>query len=161
MFSTVRLVIILIMILLIGGALWYVTSMREQLAISQENNQKLIDAVDVQKEVIEQIKKDVGMIQEANQQLATTIQSQNKDLNSLQNRFSTNADGSSRDIGKIAIANPAGIERAINRGTVNAIRCLEVASGAPLRPEEINAKTASEINKECPSLVNPNYVATK
>jgi len=157
MFSTVRLVIVLIIVLMIGGALWYVTSMREQLAISQENNKKLVDAVGVQKEVIDQIKKDVGMIQEANQQLASTIQSQNKDLNSLQNRFNTNADGSQRDIGKIAIANPAGIERAINRGTINAIRCLEVASGAPLTPEERNAKTASEINKECPSLVNPNY----
>lgn len=161
MFGTVRLIIILIIVLLIGGALWYVTSMREQLAISEENNKKLVDAVGSQKEVIEQIKKDVGLIQEANQQLATTIQSQNKDLNSLQNRFNTNADGSSRDIGKIAISNPAGIERAINRGTTNAIRCLEVASGAQLRQEELNAKTPSEINKECPSLVNPNYVATK
>ena len=157
MFSTVRLIIILIIILLIGGALWYVTSMREQLAISEENNKKLVDAVDVQREVIDQIKKDVGMIQEANQQLASTIQSQNKDLNSLQNRFNTNADGSSRDIGKIAISNPTGIERAINRGTINAIRCLEVASGAQLTLEERNAKTASEINKECPSLINPNY----
>jgi len=157
MFSTVRLIIILIIVLLVGGALWYVTGMREQLAISEENNKKLVDAVDVQREVIDQIKKDVGMIQEANQQLASTIQSQNKDLNSLQNRFNTNADGSSRDIGKIAISNPTGIERAINRGTINAIRCLEVASGAQLTLEERNAKTASEINKECPSLINPNY----
>ena len=157
MFSTVRLIIILIIVLLVGGALWYVTGMREQLAISEENNKKLVDAVDVQREVIDQIKKDVGMIQESNQQLASTIQSQNKDLNSLQNRFNTNADGSSRDIGKIAISNPTGIERAINRGTINAIRCLEVASGAQLTLEERNAKTASEINKECPSLINPNY----
>jgi hypothetical protein len=161
MFGTLRLVIILIIVAVVLGSLWYVTSMREQLAISQENNKKLNEAVVLQNELIEQVKKDVGLIQEANKELSSTIQAQNKDLNSLQTRFNTNADGSSRDIGQLAIAKPASIERAINRGTNNAIRCLEIASGAKLTEQENNAKTPSEINKECPSLANPNYVPAK
>jgi len=157
MFAAIRLVLIIVIIMLFVGAVWYVTGMREQLAISEVNNKKLEDAVTAQHSLIDQIKKDVTLVQEANQKLNTTIQAQNKDLNSLQNRFNTNADGSQRDIGKIATANPSGVERAINRGTVNAIRCLEIASGAPLTPQEQNAKTPSEINKECPSIANPNY----
>lgn len=157
MFSTLRLVIILLLVLVGAAAFWYVTSMREQLAISQENNKKLNEAVVLQNELIEQVKKDVGLIQEANKELSSTIQAQNKDLNSLQTRFNTNADGSSRDIGQLAIAKTSSIERAINRGTNNAVRCLEIASGAKLTEQENNAKSPSEINKECPSLANPNY----
>jgi hypothetical protein len=157
MFGTLRLIIVLIIVAVVLGSLWYVTGMREQLAVSQENNKKLNEAVVLQNELIEQVKKDVGLIQEANKELSSTIQAQNKDLNSLQTRFNTNADGSSRDIGQLAIAKPASIERAINRGTNNAVRCLEIASGAKLTEQENNAKTPSEINKECPSLANPNY----
>jgi len=157
MFSAIRLIIILIIVGIIVGALWYVTGMRAQLAVSQENNKKLNEAVVLQNELIEQVKRDVGLIQEANKELSSTIQAQNKDLNSLQTRFNTNADGSSRDIGQLAIAKTNSIERAINRGTNNAVRCLEIASGAKLTEQENNAKSPSEINKECPSLANPNY----
>lgn len=157
MFSAIRLIIILIIVGVIAGALWYVTGMRAQLAVSQENNKKLNEAVVLQNELIEQVKRDVGLIQEANKELSSTIQAQNKDLNSLQTRFNTNADGSARDIGQLAIAKTNSIERAINRGTNNAVRCLEIASGAKLTEQENNAKSPSEINKECPSLANPNY----
>jgi biopolymer transport protein ExbB/TolQ len=157
MFGTVRIIAILIIVIIVVASLWYVTSMREQLAISKQNNEKLNQAVVMQQELIEQVKKDVGLIQEANKELSSTIQAQNKDLNSLQSRFNTNADGSSRDIGQLATTNTKSIERAVNRGSRNAVRCLEIASGAPLTVEERTAKTASEINRECPSIANPNY----
>jgi hypothetical protein len=157
MFATIRIIVIFLLITLLAAGAWYVTGLRSQLAVSEINNQKMNEAVVLQQDLINQIKNDVASIQQANEELSTTIKAQNKDLNSLQNRFNTNADGSTRDIGKIAILNPAGIQRAINRGTINAIRCLEIASGAPITPEERNAKTPREINKECPSLANPNY----
>jgi len=158
MFATIRIIVIFLVLVLLAAGAWYVTGLRGQLAVSEINNQKMNEAVVLQQDLINQIKNDVASIQQANEELSTTIKAQNKDLNSLQNRFNTNADGSARDIGKIAISNPAGIQRAINRGTINAIRCLEIASGSPLTPEERNAKTPSEINKECPSLANPNHV---
>ena len=157
MFATIRIIVIFLLIALLAAGAWYVTGLRGQLAVSEINNQKMNEAVVLQQDLINQIKNDVASIQQANEELNTTIKAQNKDLNSLQNRFNTNADGSNRDIGKIAISNPAGIQRAINRGTINAIRCLEIASGSPITPEERNAKVLSEINKECPSLANPNY----
>lgn len=161
MFASIRLILIVVILIIILGAGWYITSMQAMLAVSEENNKKLENSVVVQQAVIDQIKNDVGAIQQANKELSNTIQSQNKDLNSLQNRFNTNADGSTRDIGELAIAKPDSIKRAINRGTNNAVRCLEIASGAKLTEQENNAKTPSEINKECPSLANPNYVPSK
>ena len=37
-------------------------------------------------------------------------------------------------------------------------RRLEIASGAELTEAEKNATKKSEINTECPSIANPNYV---
>jgi len=38
------------------------------------------------------------------------------------------------------------------------MRCVEIAMGSPLTEKEKNATKKSEINAECPSLANPNYV---
>ena len=157
MFAAIRLILILIIIAALGGAAWYITGLRSELAVSELNNEKLQNSVILQQEVIEQIKQDVQNVQKANETISESIKNQNKDLNSLQNRFNVNADGSARDVGKIAITNTNSIERAINRGTINAARCIEIASGAPLTEEERNAKTKQQINKECPSIANPNY----
>ena len=37
-------------------------------------------------------------------------------------------------------------------------RCIEIASGAELTEAEKNATKKSEINTECPSIANPNYI---
>ena len=50
------------------------------------------------------------------------------------------------------------VERVINNATVKAMRCVEIAMGAELTEKERNATKKSEINSECPSLANPNYV---
>lgn len=157
MFSSIRLILILLIIVALGLGAWYVTGMRQQLAVSNENNKKLEDAVLTQQALIEQIKEDVNKVNKANEAINESVKNQSKDFNSLQNRLGTNPDGSVRDLGKIAITNTPSIERAINRGSKNASRCIEIASGAPLTEEEKNAKTKNEINKECPSIANPNY----
>ena len=50
------------------------------------------------------------------------------------------------------------IERITNAASVKANRCIEIASGSPLTEKEINATKKSEINTECPSIANPNYI---
>jgi CHASE1-domain containing sensor protein len=64
-----------------------------------------------------------------------------------------------RDVGKLAIAKTKAIERIVNKGADNAARCVELASGAEHTEAELKATKKSEINPECPSLANPNYVA--
>ena len=96
-------------------------------------------------------------IRVANEEMANTVKSANRDMSALKDRFGQRADGTARDFGQLAVAKPESIARAINLGTTRALRCIEIASGAPLTEEEKRANTPSEINKECPSIANPNY----
>ena len=155
--SIIKLAMILVIVGVLAGGFYYVTGLRADLAVSEINNQKMLEAVDLQQAAIQQMRVEQEAIRSANEELAKTVKSANQDMSALRDRFSTNADGSARDIGQLAIVKPASIERAINRGTTNALRCIEIASGAPLTDAERRANTPSEINKECPSIANPNY----
>ena len=155
--AVIRILAILVIVVIGAAGIWYVTGLRADLAVSQENTKKMSDAVELQKQVIQQMQADQKKIQKLNQDLINTVESQKRDIQSLADRFSTNADGSKRDLGEIAVQKPASIERAINKGTKNALRCIEIASGAPLTEQEKNATKADEINKECPALANPRY----
>ena len=155
--ALIRIVAILLIVVVSAAGLWYVTGLRANLAVSEENAKKMQAAVDVQKQVIEQIRADQAQIQQLNAELTNTVKAQQQDMQSLNDRFSTSADGSKRDIGELAVSKPSSIERAINRGTVNALRCVEIASGSPLTEAEQNATKSNEINKECPALANPKY----
>lgn len=155
--ALIRIVAVLVIVLVGAAGLWYVTGLRADLAVSEENAKKMATAVELQKQVIEQIKADQEQIQQLNVELTNTVKAQKQDMQALSDRFSTSADGSKRDIGELAVAKPDSIERAINRGTVNALRCIEIASGAPLTEAEQNATKSNEINKECPALANPKY----
>ena len=148
---------VLIIVAICAAGLWYVTGLRADLAISQDNAKKLTDAVEQQQAAMSQMRQEQQQIRDANNQLSTTIQLQNKDLTNLQDRFTQNAAGEKRDFAKAAAAKPEALERAVNRGTVNALRCLEIASGSPLTAAEKAATKPSEINRECPALANPSY----
>ena len=79
-------------------------------------------------------------------------------ISNLRDRFAKiNASGKKRDIGALAEDKPKLIQRVINKGTKNALRCMEISMGSPLRENEKNATKKSEINPECPELANPFY----
>lgn len=149
--SFIKPLIYLIIVLVIAGGLWYVTNLKADLAISEVNNQKLKDSIEEQHSLIEQMQKDVVQIQETNKQLTEQNEKQKQDVATLSSKFSK------RDFGALAAERPAVIEKLINRGTGNAMRCLELASGAPLNEKEKNAKTPTEANRECPALIDKNY----
>jgi TolA-binding protein len=155
--GAIKAIVALIIVVVVAGGFYYATGLRADLAVSQENARKMTEAVEKQQEAIAQMQQEQQKIKELNSELNTTIKLQNKDMENLKDRFTTNAAGEKRDFGKTAAAKPTSLERAVNRGTVNALRCLEIASGAPLTEAEKNATKPSEINRECPSLANPNY----
>jgi predicted Holliday junction resolvase-like endonuclease len=155
--SMIKSIVVLVIFVMIGVAVYYVTGLRADLAVSEINNKKMLEAVELQQAAIQQMRADQEAIRATNEELANTVKSANRDMSALRDRFSANADGSARDIGALASAKPESIQRAINRGTANALRCIEIASGASLTEQERRAKTSSEINKECPSIANPNY----
>ncbi len=154
MFGSIRLVMVGLLITGIAGAGVYVMKLRSDNAILKANQLKLEEAVSSQKELIVKQQNDFKEILAANKKMNELVSNLKKDLDDLDNRF--NKDG--RDFGKIALEKTDAINRIINKGSDNASRCIEIASGAELTEEERNATKKSEINRECPGIANPNYV---
>ena len=138
----------------IAGGGFYVFKLQKDNAILKANAIKMESAISEQKELIENQKKDFQAILTANNEMNELVNNLKKDLEDLDKRFNKN----NRDFGKLALEKTGAIERIINKGSVAAARCIEIASGAELTEEEINATKKSEINRECPSIANPNYV---
>jgi hypothetical protein len=159
MFSTFKLVMVGILVSSLAGAGLYVMKLRSDNAILKANQIKLEEAVSSQQELIAQQKQDFETIMAANAKLQETRDILKQELQNLDDKFNkTNASGKKRDIGDLAVNRPDSVERVINRASDNALRCVEIAMGSPLTEKEINAVKPSEINSECPSIANPNYV---
>jgi len=142
-----------------GGAYLYVKGLKSDLAVSEANNLVLEQSITQQKAVIAQQKQDFDKIIKANEETQVLNQKLNNDLKTLDNKFNkTNASGKKRDMGDLAIARSGTIEKIINKASGNATRCVEIATGAPLTEKEENATKKSQINPECTSIANPNYV---
>ena len=157
--GTIRMIATVVIVVIVAAGLWIISGLRADLAVSQENTRKMEQAVETQQALITRMQADQAEIRAINSELGRVIRDQDRDLDSLRDRFDRTATGERRDFGAAAAAKPASLERAVNRGTVNAMRCLEIASGAPLTETEKNATKPSEINRECPALANPNYRA--
>ena len=154
MFGTMKMVMVGILITGIAGAGMYVMKLRSDNAILKANQIKLEEAVSSQKELIAKQQEDFKEILEANKKFNELVTALKKDIDDLDNRF--NKDG--RDFGKLAIEKTDSIQRIVNGASDKALRCVEIAGGAPLTEQELNATVKSEINRECPSIANPNYV---
>ena len=153
----IKAVTMLLIVGIIAGGIYYITGLRADLAVSEMNNQRLEEGIQAQQALMEQMKVDIAQIQTINQDLSKEADRQRQEVAQLQNRFSVNSKGDARDFGALAAEKPEVVERAVNRGTARALRCLELASGAPHTEQELNATTSSEINRECPTLANPRY----
>ncbi len=154
MFGTMRMVMVGIMVAGLAGAGLYVMKLRSDNAILKANQIKLEEAVSSQKELIAKQQEDFKEILEANNKMNELVANLKKDLDDLDKRFNKGG----RDFGKLAIEKTKVIQKIINSASDKAIRCVEIAGGSPLTEQEINATKKSEINRECPSIANPNYV---
>jgi cell division septum initiation protein DivIVA len=155
--ATVKILAVLAIVVIVAGGAWYVTGLRADLVVARANAEKLQQGIEQQQALMSQMRADIAQIQSINAELNQEAARARDEVKNLTDRFSVNARGEARDFGATAAAKPQVVERLVNRGTVNAMRCLEIASGAPLTEAERNAKTSSEINRECPSIANPNY----
>ena len=154
MFGYIRLIFTVILLSGLAGAGMYVMKLRADNAILKANQLQLEHSIKVQHETIAQQKEDLVDIVEANNQMNILVNNLKEDLQNLDKRFTKNG----RDFGKLAEAKPGLVEKIINSASERAQRCVEIASGAPLTEQEINATKKSEINTECPSIANPNYI---
>jgi predicted nuclease with TOPRIM domain len=151
--SIIKAVAVLATVGIVAGGLWYISNLKANLAVSEMNNQTLQNSIQEQHALIEKMQKDIKDIQKINAEINKFNEELKKDTESLARKFN------SKDIGVLAAEKPSVVEKLINRGTENAMRCLELASGAPLTEQE-KKKTPSEANRECPNLINPAYTTT-
>ena len=155
----VKLLLALVVIGGLAGGVTYVYKLKADLATSEANNAKLENSVEEQKLVIAQQALDMDNIRAAMKEQAELSKRLNASIKDLRNKFNkVNASGEKRDIGNLAEQKPKLMQRAINRGTKNALRCMEIAMGSPLTEKEKNAVKKSQINPECPDVANPSYV---
>ena len=154
MFSSLRIMIVVLLMAGIGGAGVYVMKLRADNATLKANQIELEKGIEAQTKLIEQQKVDFEAIMESNKKLNTLVMTFKKDLDELDKRFNKKK----RDVGKLAIERSQSVERVINKGSTEAKRCVELASGAERTEEELKATLKSQINPECPALANPNYV---
>jgi len=138
----------------LAGGGFYVLKLQKDNAILKANAIKLESAISEQQTLIENQKKDFEEILDANKKMNELVSVLKKDLEDLDKRFNKK----NRDVGKLAIAKTKSIERITNGASALATRCIEIASGSPLTEKEKNATKKSEINSECPSIANPNYI---
>jgi hypothetical protein len=158
MFMFVKVAMLVAVVGGLGGGVAYVYKIKADLATSEANNAKLENSITEQKAVIEQQLKDIKVIQVAMREQEELNKKLDASINNLKNKFhKINSSGKKRDIGELAVFKPRLMERAINRGTKNALRCMEIAMGAELTEKEKNATKKSQINPECPELANPSY----
>ena len=136
------------------GAGAYVMKLQKDNAILKANAIKMESAISEQKVLIENQKKDFEAILTANKEMNDLIGKLKTDFAELDKRFNKK----NRDVGLLAIEKTKAVERITNSASDKANRCIEIASGSPLTEKEINATKKSEINTECPSIANPNYI---
>ena len=140
------------------GGLKYVSDLKADLQVAQDNRVKLETALSSTQGALDNAIIDSGKVKESNKRVLQQLQDQAKALQNLQDKFNQSANGDPRDFGFIASRKPRLIERLINKGTANALRCVEIATGSPLTEKELVATTTSTANSECPQLANPNYI---
>ena len=139
----------LLLVTAVIGAYEYVTGIKDDLQTSQQNVQLLKNAVQDQLTLINSLKADQKQIAVAQQTITSQMVARAQEIQTLTKRLN--------NLATKALSNPTATEMAINKGTANAIRCMEIVSGSPLTEAEKNANTIDQINKECPDLANPAY----
>jgi len=150
----IRLFFIGLIVTALAGGGFYVLKLQKDNEILKANAIKLESAITEQKTLIENQKKDFEAILTANKEMNELIGKLKTDFADLDKRFNKK----NRDVGLLAIEKTKSIERITNAASDKANRCIEIASGSPLTEKEINATKKSEINTECPSIANPNYI---
>jgi chromosome segregation ATPase len=140
-----KILIGIILIMGLGGYLYY-NDTQKRMAILIENNAQLEIAVATNEQAIASLQADYAAAQAENQRINAEYAEIRRQNNRLSNRLSE------IDLGLIAAEKPDSIERAVNRGTVNAGRCFEILSGSLLTETELNATDGESFNKECPWL---------
>ena len=148
----IKIIIFLLIISVAGGGYVYVQKLRADNATLKINTTKLETAVEQNEATIKQQTENFEKVRTT----LNTVQDQKDALQSDKNVLIEKL--SEHDFGQLAEARPGLVVKIVNKVSVNANRCMEIATGSPLTEAELAATKKSQTNTECPRLANPNYV---
>ena len=131
------------------GAFYYVKMLQAEIEAAKIRESKYQEAIQAKDEETEAIKADIAKIIQSQASINKKLQLAQTSVVNLEKKFTQTAAGKERDLGKDALAKPELIEKAINNGTVSALRCNEISTGSPLTDNEKSGKT---VNTICPEL---------
>ena len=149
----VKLIIFFLIVSVAGGGYVYVQKLRADNATLKINTTKLEGAVEQNEATIKQQTENFERVRTTLADVRDNRDNLQSDKDVLIKKLSEH------DFGQLAEARPELVVKIVNKEMANARRCFEIASGSPLTESEINATKKSQINGECPSLANPNYVS--
>lgn len=144
--AAIKWVAILVIVIIGAAGLYYVSTLKASLAVSEQNGKILQDSISSQQDVIKQIKEDSEKIKSINDKLAKDKELQQKNIQKLSDKFSTNSNGQSRDFGDIARAKPSLVTKIVNDASEKSNRCVELMTGGPV--------IKGEKNDQCQELID-------
>lgn len=119
-----------------GAAYWYYIDTQRALVVAAQNQAKLEISLTTQKQATQALQKDLARMTESINKLNVDFNSSRQDVLTLEKKFNQSANGKTRDIGKLAIAQPGMIQERVNKGSNEVFRCVELLSGqAPIQGE--------------------------
>lgn len=134
-----------VILALAAGAWLYVTNLQKEVAIEKANRVVAEEALKSTKNTVDNLRTDITAMKTSFDKLTKETQEARQDVKNLEKRFTETKAGEKRDLENLAAKHPLLIEKAINNGSKEAMRCNELVTGAAPNPGEKNSL--------CPKLV--------
>lgn len=119
MFSSAKLVGVIMVLTIAGGGLYYVQKLKHENEVLKVNQVKLEESITEQQEVIAMQKESYEQIMVANNELSGKVKELNGAKEELQKKLSDH------DINYLAVQKPGLIERIVNKGTKDVLNDIE------------------------------------
>jgi len=146
----IKIIAIVVLLGVLSTGYFMIKSLRAELEVATANAARLEEVVRNQEQVMTQLRDDITTINRVQANLFSQLNAAQTSARELARRFTQDGAGRERNFAATASRNPSGVETAINRGTRDALRCNEIATGSPLTPDERQGKVQNTI---CPELV--------
>jgi predicted nuclease with TOPRIM domain len=109
MFSTIKILAVVLPLLALGGGLWYTDNLKEEIKLLEENQVKLNSAVDSKNAEIERLNQNVEEVLSVNVRLSEEREKLSNSVDVLRDKLSEH------DLGYLAENKPGLIEKIINK----------------------------------------------
>lgn len=150
-----KIILAIVILSLLGLAGWYYKWSQAEIKVLGENVVKLEQAKKLQDETIKTMREDAKLSSKILLEVDEKYQAARKTNTALRKVLAKH------NIAYLASKKPRLVQKIINKGSVNAARCLELLSGAKHTEKELQATKRSQINKSCPTVANPNFKVKK